>query len=302
LIKRTLYFGNPCYIHFNNGSLHIDLPEKKEVKKANVEDIGIVVLDHPRITISHTALNRLLENNVAVLTCNDKHMPLGMFLNLDGHHTQQAHWQVQINTTEAVKGRAWKQIIGQKIYNQATLAKKCGVQSGNMFKWAEDVSNHDIENKEAQAAAYYWKTLFVDYIDGFKRGRYEDEPNHLLNYGYAILRALAARSLVASGLLPSFGVHHRNKYNAYCLADDIMEPYRPFVDEMVLDLVEQGLADEELSIEIKSHLLQIPTLDVKINGVNSPLMYAMQQTTASLYKFFSGQTKNVKLPSFRDEP
>jgi CRISPR-associated protein Cas1 len=276
----------------------LELPEQKETKIANVEDVGMIILDHPRTTISQTALNRLLENNAAVLTCNDKHMPIGLFLNLDGHHTQREHWHAQVAVSDAAKGRAWKQVIGSKIANQAELITRCGRESGNMVHWSKNIKNHDEENKEGQAAAYYWKTLFVDYIRGFKRGRFEDDPNHLLNYGYAILRAIAARSLVASGLLPSFGIHHRNKYNAYCLADDIMEPYRPFVDEMVLDLVSQGLADIELTKEVKQHLLKIPTLDVFINGKNSPLMYAMQQTTASLCKYYMGEVKHIKLPSF----
>ena len=154
-------------------------------------------------------------------------------------------------------------------------------------------------NLEGQAAAYYWKRIFKNDIDTFKRGQFEEAPNNLLNYGYTILRAITARALVASGLLPTLGIHHHNKYNAYCLADDIMEPYRPFVDRLVLDLIfDKSKSEMELTKEIKTALLKIPVLDVIINKKQSPLMVAMQQTTASLYKSMKEKNNLLKLPSF----
>jgi CRISPR-associated protein Cas1 len=175
-----------------------------------------------------------------------------------------------------------------------------------MLKWAGEVKSGDADNMEARAAVYYWKNLFPD-IEGFVRGREEMPPNNLLNYGYAILRAVVARALVASGLLPTLGIHHHNRYNAYCLADDIMEPYRPFVDKLVVEIVtvaSTSLSDRYLSLqleltkEIKSQLLQIPVLDVKINGQRSPLMIAVGQTTASLAKCFLGESRKIAYPCF----
>lgn len=164
-----------------------------------------------------------------------------------------------------------------------------------MRVWANDVRSGDPDNLEARAAAYYWKNLFKDYPD-FVRDREGTPPNNLLNYGYAILRAVIARSLVGSGLLPTLGIHHHNRYNAYCLADDIMEPYRPYVDELVLDLIRQNEDISEINKRLKMQLLGIPMLDVVINGKRSPLMIAAQQTTASLYKCFAGEMRHVNFP------
>jgi CRISPR-associated protein Cas1 len=255
-----------------------------------------VILDNSQITLTQPLLNALLENNAAVLTCDAKHMPLGMWLNLNGNYTQQQHWHNQIAVSEAHKKRLWKQVIQQKIRNQAALVEANGQEVQNMLYWADSVKKGDPDNYEARAAAYYWKTLFVDYIERFKRGRYEADANPMLNYGYAILRAVVARSLVSSGLLPTFGLHHRNSYNAYCLADDIMEPYRPYVDALVLQLVKEGQGDQELNTAIKQRLLQIPVQDVLINKKLSPLMNAVQQTTASLYQCYIGERKTLKLP------
>jgi CRISPR-associated protein Cas1 len=164
-----------------------------------------------------------------------------------------------------------------------------------MLAWANDVRSGDPDNLEARAAVYYWKSLF-GHIPGFIRDREGTAPNNLLNYGYAILRAVVARSLVASGLLPTFGIHHHNRYNAYCLADDIMEPYRPYVDHLVYDITEQYGVDVELSKDIKAELLSIPTLDVVIGDKQSPLMVAASQTTASLYKCYNGELRKIAYP------
>ena len=271
-------------------------PDTGEEKRASIEDVGIVILDHSQITLSQPLLNALLENNAAILSCDNKHMPLGMWLNLKGNYTQQKHWHTQIAVSEARKKRLWKQVIQRKIRNQAALLAANGLEVDNMLYWADSVKKGDPENYEGRAAAFYWKSLFMDYIDRFKRGRYEADANPMLNYGYAILRALVARSLVASGLLPTFGIHHRNSYNAYCLADDIMEPYRPCVDALVLQLVKEGYGDADLDTTIKTRLLQIPVQDVLMNKKLSPLMNAVQQTTASLYKCYTGERKILKLP------
>ena len=168
-----------------------------------------------------------------------------------------------------------------------------------MKKWSDDVKSGDSDNQEARAAAYYWKKIFTNIkgLEDFTRNRDGIEPNNLLNYGYAILRAIVARALVSSGMLPTFGIHHHNRYNAYCLADDIMEPYRPYVDELVYKIVEKYGADNlQLTKEIKTVLLSIPTIDVVISGKRSPLMVGVTQTTASLYKCFSGEQRVIAYP------
>jgi CRISPR-associated protein Cas1 len=235
-------------------------------------------------------------------------MPQGLMLNLDGHHTQQEKFHNQIDASKPLKKQLWQQTIKQKINNQATLltlATNISLSElENMDYWARNVRSGDPDNYEARAAAFYWKYIFKNFTDSFTRGRYDDAPNNLLNYAYAILRAITARSLVASGLLPTFGIHHHNKYNAYALADDIMEPYRPFIDFVVFDIIDEyqeefeETGEIELTTEVKSKLLIIPILDVQIGGERSPLMIAMQRTTASLSACYDGGQRQILYPSF----
>ncbi len=304
MIKKTLYFGNPVYLSQKNGQLVIKKPEQEtyedEVKPLSeitrpIEDIGIVILDHKRITITSGALEALLENNSAVITCDSKNMPVGLLLPLYGNTTQNERFRQQLDASVPLMKQLWQQTIKSKIENQAAVLKECtGEETRCMKVWASEVKSGDPANLEARAAAYYWKYLFP--INGFTRDREGIPPNNLLNYGYAILRATVARGLVASGLLPTLGIHHHNRYNAYCLADDIMEPYRPYVDRLVFSIVEQGTDCTQLTKEIKAQLLTIPTLETTIAGKRSPLMIAVSQTTASLNKCFSGELRKISYP------
>lgn len=308
MIKKTLCFNNPAYLSLRNEQLVIKLPEvekadnlTEDFRKAAevtrpVEDIGVVVLSHKQITITSGALEALLENNCAVITCDSKSMPIGLLLPLVGNTTQSERLRNQLDASQPLRKQLWQQTIQCKIRNQAVILSQCtDAETKCMQVWANNVRSGDPENLEARAAAYYWKNLF-GHIPGFIRDREGVAPNNLLNYGYSILRAVVARSLVASGLLPTLGIHHHNRYNAYCLADDIMEPYRPYIDRLVYDITEQYGDDIELSKDIKAELLSIPTLDVVIGGKRSPLMVAASQTTASLYKCFSGELRKIAYP------
>lgn len=310
MIKRTLYFGNPAYLSLKKEQLVVRLPEveknsllpehfKKEATATiPIEDIGVVVLDHKQITITQGLIEKLLENNCALITCNNNRMPTGLMIPLSVNTIQSERFKEQIEASLPLKKQLWQQTVEAKIRNQAYVLKSsndCIVK--NMIVWANDVKSGDPDNYEARAAVYYWANLFHN-IPQFTRNREGIPPNNLLNYGYAILRAVVARALVASGLLPTLGIHHRNKYNAYCLADDIMEPYRPFVDNLVVGITKKGLDITNLTTEIKQELLNIPVLDVIINGNRSPLMIAVGQTTASLAQCYSGKLRKVKYPSF----
>lgn len=303
MIKRTLYFGNPAYLCIKDEQLVVVLPEasmlpgKDKSITIPIEDIGVMVTDHPQITLTHFLITALLNNNVALITCNDRHMPSGLLLPLEGNTTQSERFQHQINASEPLRKRLWQQTIKQKILNQAALLKTLNKKTENMKYWADQVKSGDAENHEARSAAYYWSELFETSLD-FRRDPEGAAPNSQLNYGYAILRAVVARSLVASGLLPTFGIHHHNRYNAYCLADDIMEPYRPYVDKVVLELIKEGETMDELTKSQKTKLLQIPVLDVTINNRRSPLMLAVQQTTASLAKCFRLELRRIEYPVF----
>ncbi|MBQ5892198.1 MAG: type II CRISPR-associated endonuclease Cas1 [Bacteroidales bacterium] len=308
MIKRTLCFTNPAYLSLKNSQLVIKLPEvetnsslpedfKSEATKAiPIEDIGVVVLDNKRITITQGVLEALLENNCAVITCNDSHLPVGMHLPLVGNTTQTERMRYQIEASLPLKKQLWQQTISAKIQNQALVLRQMrGTEVRNMLKWASEVKSGDSENLEARAAVYYWQNAFP-MIENFTRSREGVSPNNLLNYGYAILRAIVARALVSSGLLTTLGIHHRNKYNAYCLADDIMEPYRPYVDRLVMQLYDKYPNCEELTKELKAELLQIPVLDVVISGKKSPLMIAVSTTTSSLQKCYSGELRKIVYP------
>lgn len=310
MIKRTLYFGNPAYLSLRKEQLLIQLPEvvnnetlpesfkTDSVKAIPIEDIGVVVLDNKQITITHGVIEKLLVNNVALVTCDSSRMPVGLMLPLAGNTTQTERFKHQLSASLPLKKQLWQQTVQAKIQNQAYLLHSTtGEIVKNMQKWASDVKSGDPDNYEARAAVYYWANIFP-HIPGFSRSRDGIAPNNLLNYGYAVLRAVVARSLVASGLLPTLGIHHRNKYNAYCLADDIMEPYRPFVDKVVIEIIESGEDYQELSKEIKMKLLRIPVLDVIVNGQRSPLMIAASQTTASLAKCYMGEIRKIAHPSF----
>jgi CRISPR-associated protein Cas1 len=297
MIKRTLYFGNPAYLKTKDEQLVFESIDTGETKSLPIEDIGVLILDHQQITISQALIAKLLANNVAFITCDNSHHPTGLLLNLDGHTLQSQKFQAQVEATVPLKKQLWQQTVSTKIYNQAVLLESMRVPIKNMRTLAAEVKSGDSDNNEAVAAAYYWKNIFRIFPD-FKRERFGEAPNNLLNYGYAILRAVVARSIVASGLLPTLGIFHKNQYNAYCLADDIMEPYRPFVDKVVVNIVNLNGKFLELTPNMKKELLAIPAMDVFINEEKSPLMVAVQKTTASLAKCFEGKQRKILYPEF----
>ena len=309
MIKRTLYFGNPAYLSVTNKQLVIRLPEvekadnvseiikEKAVRTIPIEDVGVVMLDHKQITVTQALLEALMDNNVAVISCNSSHMPLGLLLPLCANTIPNERFRTQLYCSAPLRKQLWQQTIQAKIRNQAAILKRNTKQPiSNMLRWANDVKSGDSDNLEARAAVYYWKSVFTS-IPTFIRGREELPPNNLLNYGYAILRAITARAIVASGMLPILGIHHHGRENAYCLADDIMEPYRPYVDQIVIDIVNSGQNYDELTTDLKVKLLSIPTIDVKMGSMTRPLMIAVAQTTASLYKCFEGSLRKIDYPS-----
>lgn len=307
MIKKTLYFGNPAYLSLRNGQLVIRLPEvekaelpdiikQETIRTVPIEDIGVVVLDNKQITITQGALAELVANSAAVITCDSKCMPTGMLLPLSGNTLYQERFRNQIEAAIPLRKQLWQQTVKAKIENQAfCLQKNTSKSFVPLHVLARKVRSDDADNHEAQAAAYYWKNLFSD---GFTRDKDGIPPNNLLNYGYAILRAVIARALVGSGLLPVYGIHHHNRYNAYCLADDIMEPYRPFVDDLVISTMKKMEVSDDLTVALKREMLSIPVLDVVIGGKRSPLMIAAGLTTASLAKCYNGEAREISYPSF----
>ncbi|MDD7887829.1 type II CRISPR-associated endonuclease Cas1 [Flavivirga sp. 57AJ16] len=298
MIKRTLFFGNPAYLSTKNQQLVVNFPEEDiDEKTIPIEDLGYVVLEHPQITVSNGLLMKLIQNKTAVITCDKQHLPCSLLQPLVGHTEQSERMRYQLNASIPLKKNLWQQTVMAKIDNQANHFLSREKNALRLKRYAKAVKSGDLGNQEALAAAFYFQNLFD--LEGFSRNQKGIPPNNLLNYGYAILRAVTARALVSSGLLPSVGIFHHNKYNAFCLADDIMEPYRPFVDAIVYDIVESGCYIEELNTNIKSDLLMIPAMDVVIDGKQSPLMNAMSRTTASLYECFEGSRRKILYPDFQ---
>ena len=307
MIKRTLYFGNPAYLSLTNNQLLVRLPEvekndtltptfkKNATASIPVEDIGIVVLDNKQVTITQALLEALLSNNAVVVTCDSSHHPVGLMMPLSGNTIQNERFRSQLDASEPLKKQLWAQTVVQKIKNQSAVLNSKGIPVDYLFPLYKNVKSGDADNAEATAALFYWQKLFY-FVPEFRRFREGIPPNNYLNYGYAILRATMARSIVCAGLLPTLGIHHANRYNAYCLADDLMEPYRPYVDEVIHEIVESHGLTSELPKEIKTELLRIPALDVLIDGEKSPLMNATQRTAVSLVKCFDGEQRKLLYP------
>ncbi|GMV77273.1 MAG: CRISPR-associated endonuclease Cas1 [Chitinophagaceae bacterium] len=301
MIKRTLCIETPCHLKCANEQLvvryaHIKGLEDRADKTVPIEDIGMLVLEHQQITLSHYLLDKLIANNTAVITCNETHHPSGLFMSLESNTLQSERFKAQIEATEPLKKQLWQQTVKAKIQNQSAVFKKWNIKNTYLINAAQNVKSGDTDNDEAKAAAYYWSHLFPDAWQFFRR-RDGPPPNNLLNYGYAILRATVARAIAGAGLLATLGIFHRNRYNAYCLADDIMEPYRPFVDIIVRSIIDKTSSVETLTKELKAQLLLLPTVDVVLDNDKSPLMIATQRTAASLAKCYMGESRKILYPN-----
>ena len=290
MLKKSILLENKASLTTKNLQLVI----KTDTRETNIpiEDIGYIVIDHPEIYLSVPALNLLVDNNTAVIICNTNHLPNGMFLNLNSHHIQQEIFKNQINASVPLKKQLWQQTVMEKITNQGILLQNITSKTNNFDFLASKVLSGDTSSMEGVAANFYWKSFFEH---NFKRERFGDYPNNFLNYGYAILRAATARALSGSGLLNTLGIHHKSKYNAFALADDIMEPFRPIVDEKVAEIM-QNYTEQELNTAIKAELLQILTRTVYFKEEKSPLMVALQKTASSLQQCYTGDRKKIKYP------
>lgn len=294
MIKRVLCFENPARLSLKLAQMVVE--RDGDTRTVPIEDVGVVILDHKQITITHALIDALLANNVAIVTSNDKHLPVGLMLPLDGNTLQSERFRAQIDASEPLKKQMWQQTVTAKILGQSHVLGLQHVEHGNMFAWARSVRSGDTDNLEARAAAYYWRNIFDK--DNFIRDPQGLPPNNLLNYGYSVVRAMVARALVGAGLLPTFGIHHHSRYDAYCLADDIMEPYRPFVDMKVLEMWQSGGVTSNITSEQKRELLGITTMDVMINGHRSPMMLAIQTTVQSVQKCFNGEARKIVYPDW----
>jgi len=295
MIKKVLHISSAMHLSIRLSQL---LLYHKETEKESIrpfEDIGFIILDDPRITLTQAVLQQSSAHNVAVVCCDATHHPCSLLFHLDVNTTQTQYFRAQISAGVSIKKKLWKQTVKAKIRNQAGLLAFEGIHDEPLRYYARNVKSADRTNREAQASRYYWPTLMGE---DFLRRRDGRPPNNMLNYGYAVLRAAVARALSGSGLLPTLGIHHHNKYSAYGLADDIMEPYRPYVDHSVLEYLQSNNPPDELGKMEKQHLLSVLSCDVQINGKQRPLMVALSETSASLSRCFMKEADKISYPDF----
>ena len=292
MLKRTLVFSNPMSLSLKNCQLVLAFKDDPDNKMTiPIEDIGVVIIENQQVSITIPLMNALIEGNVQVVVCNDRGMPSAMLQSFEGNNLQGENLRNQIDAGEVLKKQLWKQIVEAKIRNQAALLNKVGQEGSILKQYYQNVKSGDTDNREGIAARMYFSELFGE---SFIRDRTLYGINALLNYGYTILRAATARALVSSGLLPAIGIFHHNRSNAFPLADDIMEPYRPYVDEIVYDLTMQG--KQELTKDVKAELIQVLYADTQFSKVTRPLSVGLSLTSSSLSKCYAKENTRLSLP------
>lgn len=295
MLKRSLVFTSPAVLSLKNEQLTISVKEVPTEKvTVPIEDIGFVLIDNPLISITIPLLNALSESNVAVVFCDAKGMPTSMVQNFDNNLLQGENIQNQISATEILKKNLWKQTVESKIKNQTALLNKLG-KNGDLLKpYYKNVKSGDSDNREGIAARIYFQELFGK---NFIRDRFTPGINLLLNYGYTIIRSATTRAIMSTGLFPAFGIFHHNRSNAFPLADDLMEPYRPFVDEIVFDL--QKDHSLELNKLTKERLIRVLFCDTYFPKITRPLEVALSYTMSSVARCFNKEQKNISYPTLK---
>jgi CRISPR-associated protein Cas1 len=266
------------------------------------EDIGVLLVDNQATNYTHSVFTELLKCGAAVVLCDNNHLPAGMLLPIEANTIQTERYAKQINAKEPLKKKLWQQIVRAKIRHQAKLIKDETQTYKALTALISQVRSGDPSNIEARASKLFWSAYLQDLIDSsaalgmtFRRDSEGKPPNNLLNYGYMVMRAAVARAICSAGLLPSIGLHHRNRYNAFCLADDLVEPFRGFVEAKVREIVQAG-DWEELTQAIKARLLEVLYEEVEIADYRGPLMVGLHRTAASLVRCFCGEQKEIELP------
>lgn len=294
MLYRSIYIGNPAYLKLKDKQLKVTDPETKEEKgSVPIEDIGLLMLDHYQITLSHQLIQELMKNNVILISCDERHLPLAGMLPFSGNSLFSERVKTQIEVSEPLKKQLWKQTIECKIQNQLKVLEQLDKYASPMYEYLKQVKSGDTTNMEGIAAQHYWKYL-ID--NDFLRERFGDYPNPFFNFGYGVLLSIMARALVDTGLLLILGIFHRNKYNPYCLASDIMEPYRPIVDLLVMKWLQLHPEKQCLDKESKTFLLQIATQDVNIEKLVRPLIVGVKMTASSLLKCYTGEKRQISYP------
>ena len=290
---QILYISNPAVLTLKNKQLKYQSLETEEVLTFPIEDVSVIVLENHQVTLTHALLSACMEGKVVIFTCDEKHSPNGALFPFAAHSRYALHSKTQLAASEPLKKKIWQQIIRQKIFNQATVLAFYDKKEANiLFEMAKQVKSGDPENLEGYAARIYWDAVFKD----FSR-RDNTVHNAALDYGYAILRGALARSIVGSGLIPAIGVHHDNQLNNYNLADDLIEPFRPFVDALVLNM---SFNSDVLTTKEKQELVLLLTKNCLMMEEEITLLKACEYQVQSLMKSFENKDAvYLKLPTFK---
>lgn len=290
---RGLHITKPGRLSLADGQIVVS-QEAGDVR-VPLEDIGWIILDEPRLTLTTALLSAFAENGVALVNTDARHMPSGLTLPFHRHHRQAAIADLQINLTLPFRKRCWQGIVIAKIRNQADVLDRLGCAHGDTLRaMTKHVSSGDADNVEARAARQYWSALFKDFI----RDDPSDLRNKMLNYGYAVMRAVVARALVGAGLVPCIGLHHASQTNPFNLADDLIEPFRPFVDLVVCGLIDARCASEDMTVHDRRMLAGMPLETARIDGAHFSLLAATEVCIASLMKAVEAQNPSLlSLPS-----
>lgn len=299
MIKRTIEISRePAHLAVRLDQLMIQRNLRDDWNYTSIpcEDIGVLLVDHPQVTYSHHALAKLMESGAAVVVCGRDHLPVGMLMPLSSHTEVLWRLQDQLALGKPLKKQLWRQLVVAKIRAQAANLEAGTPARAKLLALARGVRSGDPSNVEAQAAKVYWSAWLgaAAPAGGFRRDPDGDGLNALLNYGYAILRAAVARALVAAGLLPALGLHHANRSNAFCLADDLIEPLRPMADACVRALHREDGC--ELDQPTKAALLGVLTREVRVEDQTGPLMVAIHRMAASLVQCYRGETRRLIIP------
>lgn len=263
-----------------------------EVGRVPLDDIAAVVVNAHGVTHSSNLLAALAKRNVPFVLCGDNHTPIGMLWPVEGNFEQAGRMDAQIKARRPLRKRLWQQTVKAKLRNQAAVLEALGSPTVPITALIEKVRSGDPENVEAQAARRYWSLAFGE---DFRRDRTGDGVNALLNYGYAVLRSATARAVIAAGMHPSIGLHHSNTQNAMRLVDDLMEPFRPFVDLRVVGLRERSRTAVDSGT--KKALADLMYADFPTAAGLTPLMACLQKTAVSLAQAFAGEREDIEFPS-----
>ncbi|MGI8526562.1 MAG: type II CRISPR-associated endonuclease Cas1 [Pseudolabrys sp.] len=293
MIRKTVEIATAgARLSISHRQLVIERPDEEQ-RTLPCEDIGVLVVDHPQTSYTHSVFTTLLEEGAAVVLCGSNHLPAGLLLPFDAHTTQTERHRAQAECNDGVKNRAWQLIVAAKLRQQAAVLSHYTDSDAGLSEIARRVRSGDPDNLEAMGAQRYWPRLLGP---DFRRFRGGPPPNNLLNYGYAIARAAIARAIAAAGLIPTLGVHHRNRGNPFCLADDLMEPYRPYVDWRAKDFIRDIEVPKDLDRPAKAAILSLFNETVVIGGRRSPLLLAIHASAASLCRMLTEDGKELVLP------